>query len=416
MRPGARTVGMLIGVALLLMVPMSSGAGQENSATPGSAPSPVSDLTIVEQRDFSLPNRRILGLSPDGRWLATISADSEAQTLCAHATAAIAEAPHCAALSSSQVDPGSVTWSPDGSRLAFAEIAARGGGDSDVWTFEAATGTLVNLTEDEVTSEPGVSPAGHPDLGPVPVDTWPAWSPDGQTLAFARQVWDRSLREAAIYAVPATGGTPTRLHQLEPDGGCCSVSGLRWMPDGKQLVFSIFVSPDDHPANGLWIVGSDDAAPLLVASHHEKLERPFLIEVAPRGDFALVSDANVALGESPFALVNLATGNVEPVERLLPDRSLIPFMQSVAFSPDGSRLLYFVPAAPQSLAANLVVREMGSDSEQTILALDERTRLTSVVPARGLAWATDGTVFIQTGLDTGRLLRVSDAGGDQLPE
>ena len=140
-----------------------------------------------------------------------------------------------------------------------------------------------------------------------------------------------------------------------------------------------------------------------------------MVEVLPRGDAALLFDPFAALGASPFALVDLAAGAIEPVERLPPERAFLTFMQSVAFVRDGSQLLYFVPAVPRSVAATLVVRNAAGDAEQTLLALGHRARSTWVVPGRGRAWAADGAVFVQTGDDAGLLLRLG-GGGEASPK
>ena len=83
------------------------------------------------------------------------------------------------------------TWSPDGTRIAFA-----GYGDickfssnlaGEIWLMNADGSGKVNLTSDQVAT-----------------DLQPSFSPDGQLIAFVRQ-------SDGIYVIPATGGAPSRL-------------------------------------------------------------------------------------------------------------------------------------------------------------------------------------------------------------
>jgi Tol biopolymer transport system component/DNA-binding winged helix-turn-helix (wHTH) protein len=62
-------------------------------------------------------------------------------------------------------------------------------------------------------------------------DSSPTWSPDGRRVAFYRD----SEHGTAIYAVPALGGTEQKLY-----AGSSSLwtSGLNWSPDGNVLAFS----------------------------------------------------------------------------------------------------------------------------------------------------------------------------------
>jgi tricorn protease len=78
----------------------------------------------------------------------------------------------------------------------------------------------------------------------------PAFSPDGSSLAFSRQVdgnWD-------VYAMPAAGGEPRRL-TFHPSWE--SVMG--WTPDGKRVLFS---SNRTSPRRRLFTIQADGGAPL----------------------------------------------------------------------------------------------------------------------------------------------------------
>lgn len=60
-------------------------------------------------------------------------------------------------------------------------------------------------------------------------DSFPRWSPDGQTLAFVRSVGEV---KAALMLLPLGGGEARRVTHFKN-----GVSGLQWSPDGRYLAF-----------------------------------------------------------------------------------------------------------------------------------------------------------------------------------
>jgi dipeptidyl aminopeptidase/acylaminoacyl peptidase len=121
--------------------------------------------------------------------------------------------------------PGNDTlpaWSPDGLRIAF--VSDRGPNidrdpDSDVYVIEAKAGAApVQLTD-----------FAGPDGGR------PAWSPDGQWIAFYRGDEPRfSAYDLSRLAVVPAGGGPTKVLTGALDR---AVSGpILWSPDGTSLV------------------------------------------------------------------------------------------------------------------------------------------------------------------------------------
>lgn len=107
--------------------------------------------------------------------------------------------------------------SPDGQRVAFAwngEDADGDGGQFDIYVQDAAGGSaptrLTNHPADERS---------------------PAWSPDGERVAF---VQCGVGGECGVYAVDAGGGPVRAL--AEPEG--LAIEDLVWSPDGDMLAFS----------------------------------------------------------------------------------------------------------------------------------------------------------------------------------
>ena len=146
------------------------------------------------------------------------------------------------------------TWSPDGSRIAFASDQ---GGQADIWVMDSDGSNLVNLTNDEAKDHsPAWSPDGHwiafaslrdarywelyvmrPDGSDVQRLTWwedasdltPTWSPDGTRLAFA------SKRDGnwEIYIMDRDGSNLVRLTNDPADD-----MGPAWSPDGSRIAFA----------------------------------------------------------------------------------------------------------------------------------------------------------------------------------
>ena len=118
-----RALTLIAAVVPLLLLPAPAGAMHAASAGPPAAsPMPVS------LRPISIPDTRIISMSPDGRLLAAArpAAAYLRGQLCTYDVATLAERA-CADLSGLRAafDIGSLRWSPDGSKLVFAENVVR---------------------------------------------------------------------------------------------------------------------------------------------------------------------------------------------------------------------------------------------------------------------------------------------------
>jgi len=186
-----------------------------------------------------------------------------------------------------------VSWSPDGRYIVYADLQPGSDQMQDIYRVEVATQKLVDLTPDSAVND--TSPAWSPDGKWIafnsnraggersPADIWimspdgkeaqnltgkdspdwvnayPAWSPDGKSIAFYR----------ASISGESTGGPPG-LWVMDAGGG--SAEGLVgfdslpdeppvWSPDGKWIAASDGV-PD---YSDLWVVPALGGEPLDVS-------------------------------------------------------------------------------------------------------------------------------------------------------
>jgi dipeptidyl aminopeptidase/acylaminoacyl peptidase len=405
--PGSLSVCrfLLLALPLLFAAPISA-SGQAEVSTPVSA----SAVRIEEKGPFKLPDGlRPLSLSPNGRWLA--ASPGTGKQLCAFAVDDLAAPPVCADRPDVRHDVWNVTWSPDGSRLAFTEDFRLSYEESDLLVWDLATGDVTNLTDDGASGGVIDLPEG------VPADGVPTWSPDGTELAFARSVFQggADYRGTAIYRIGEKGGTPELVYEVTPEREFV-VTGLRWSPDGTRLVFSVLGAYDD-PTNGLWTVGVEGDGAQQLLGREPELGNPSLAAVSPRGDLALVTYpeyyiANPFNRDSPYALANLTTGQATRLDALGSEAADHRYPEVVTFSPDGNMLLFAVRQPDPGAPGTLVVRDIDGASEHVLL--DAVTFLRPWLdPGHGLAWAADGTVLLETSGPSGEGLLLLLAGAGQ---
>ena len=121
----------------------------------------------------------------------------------------------------------SMSWSPDGRKIAFQDPYY-----NDIWVVDVETQARQNLTNDG---------GGQIAL----FDHNPAWSPDGTTI---------------LYASPRYNGICAALYAINPDGlnrrlvVRCQAYSPSWSPDGTKIVF---VDLNDDFASTLLIANSD---------------------------------------------------------------------------------------------------------------------------------------------------------------
>ena len=108
---------------------------------------------------------------------------------------------------------GRLSWSPDGKLLAYSDRSSRSEAAASIFLLSLDSREVRKLTS-------ALRSRG---------DFYPEFSPDGQTLAFARD----SQGVESIYAIPVSGGEERRL-----TSDTAQKWGLAWTADGREIVFA----------------------------------------------------------------------------------------------------------------------------------------------------------------------------------
>jgi len=187
---------------------------------------------LLDGTPFNLPpiTASYVALSPDGRSLAYAfeGKDIYILDLSSGATVPLNGA------SEPDITETMPAWSPDSQTIAFVRTHGEPNGYAlttpcDILTIPAAGGTPTLL--------PGAGGSGF--------SYYPAYSPDGNWLAFTGHTTGTSTRsdpQAEIFLVPSQGGEARRLAANDLPGGQplvgASNSWPTWSPDGRYLAFN----------------------------------------------------------------------------------------------------------------------------------------------------------------------------------
>jgi Tol biopolymer transport system component len=140
--------------------------------------------------------------SPDGSRIAFVNRDTEGGD---HIFVMSANGANRLQLTTNRQPNASPAWSPDGQRIAYVTYSDVDGGGPDIYVMNADGSRRVRVTSDEV------------------VETDPAWSPDH------RIVFSRS---GVLFVVNADGTNPLRL--TPADGSYAPA----WSPNGQMIAFT----------------------------------------------------------------------------------------------------------------------------------------------------------------------------------
>jgi len=256
-------------------------------------------------------------------------------------------------LTESPADDMGPAWSPDGKHVAFVRVSEQGGA---IYTVPWPSGQERRLIDHDVDATwffvgmyPALSwspdgrwlafherPPGSPVNRIVRVslytrekqpltappentlgDMYPAFSPDGAWLAFARSSalfggWD-------VWVQHVKGGEPRRL----TSGPHLLISGLTWSPDGSEILYSTEV-PSIH---GVSVAGGEPRLLLGIGAALPSVRGNLLVHLQvtapPRAIWRVAGRGAALRGREPEKLIASSQGEGNP-----------------AYSPDGRRIAF----------------------------------------------------------------------------
>jgi dipeptidyl aminopeptidase/acylaminoacyl peptidase len=269
--------------------------------------------------------------SPDGRWLAFTSArgDDRAQLFVLPADGP-GESRQLTQLREAVEGP---VWSPDSSRIAFT--ARTHDPDDDEEDVAKRRPRRLDRLQHRLDHEGWTQGRTHhvyvvgldgAEARQVTdgdfEDAWPAWSPDGSTLAFAsarHEGWDLTTTND-LFTVAADGGTPVR--RTATDGSCAAPV---WSPDGTRLAYLYAPGEFDEPRHGrVAVLDLESASRTVLTEELDRNAAPYPMVREPIWDADRIVFAIEDAGRVPLYEV-AADGSRSPAPILEPDGWLTGF-------------------------------------------------------------------------------------------
>ncbi|MGE5552884.1 MAG: hypothetical protein ACM3XZ_03035 [Betaproteobacteria bacterium] len=221
----------------------------------------------------------------------------------------------------------------------------------------------------------------------------PAWSPDGQRLAYDFRPAGSSTSEIWVSAVDGSS-----RRQLSRDGAG-SHSSLAWSPDGKRLAY---VTRDYHTGtNGVWVTNLDGGSPALLLSS----DSDYFSDLGWSPDGRKLLVVSGVPGVNPHSSLKLIDVVGKAVVDLLPEGKKARVHDHPRWSPDGRQIAF---SSDRSGSRQIwLVRADGSDL---------RCLTSGEEPKDFPLWSPDGRVIMywagRNGL--GNLWLVNAAGGESI--
>lgn len=338
--PKRRRLGLLTAAAALIAAGMILGYGALRffgAGQAGPAPSPLTATPFTSFAGFESDP----AFSPDGNQVAYAWRREDARDFDIYVQLIGSNSP--LRLTSGKGDERDPAWSPDARHIAFIRdfeiyiISALGGPERRVGTVSSGRldwspdgKSLVVL--DRAADEPfhsmfllSVESGEKRRLTTPPMggsgDNAPAFSPDGQTIAFTRAV---NSGTNDLYLLPAGGGEPKRLTYDNR-----TIIGLTWTADGRGIVFS----SNRDGGRGLWRIPAQGGAPERLEVAAQNPARPQVSRQGGRLAF-VESFTDVNVWRIPAAVAG--GQRPSPVKLIASTR----YDSSPQYSPDGRRIAF----------------------------------------------------------------------------
>jgi len=201
--------------------------------------------------------------------------------------------------------PDKIDWSPDGKFIATIDLTSKQE-PPRIFLVSSETGEKRVLT----------SPPAQGDG-----DDQPAFSPDGQTVAFLRY----TVNTSDIYLVPVMGGEPRRL-TFDDKQSSCPV----WTQDGREIVFT----SDRGGTSSLWRIPVSGGTPERLAVGGDNVGRSSISRKGYRLAYVQTNPQSVNINR--IEVPSIAGHNYSPATLIASTRTQF----GPQYSPDGKSIAF----------------------------------------------------------------------------
>ncbi len=352
----------------------SSGQGSSVLAPQATKPIDVSSLEVIDRRIIKMEGKELLGLSPDGQWLAVYDESG----LCIYDVNTLAEKV-CARKREpiTSLSP-TIAWAPDSNYLAMTEDFTRLLVDGDIWVMAVDTGELQNLTDDGFDGD--LLKATFDGSRIPSADYCPTWSYDAKSIVFYRFEKDAKGTRTLIARVPASGGRVNETASLEFDQGRNPICLLLLSKDDRTAIFH----DTGREGRGIWQVNQGRLT--RVAEYDLKQGMPWRMALLDDDRKLAVVYLNPVL---PFGRLEVI--DLHSTETVFSVESPIPKVRDVASSPDGSAIVWLELA--EDSFHGLVVSDVTWQHEIAFSLGPDEEDGDSIAVLNRVQWANNNTIF-----------------------
>jgi uncharacterized protein DUF3352 len=370
-----------------LLLEIAAAPPVQTEATPESTDSFIPDLVIRDATAIDVGKRRVLSIAPDGSRavvrgdgdeLCVVPLDGSGDEHCTDQIRGVA-AEH-------------LVWSQDSAMVALSENAPRNLVDSDIWTINAETGDVRNLTDDDYEGELVLSDGqpGIPDS--IPVDGGPVFTPDGAEIIFSRTDWSEGGFDTDLYQIDVEGGQPQHIAFFSSEP-FVAWHGAIWQDDTTLLLSYGSVSAR-QPNNGFWSVdiGSGDMRQIWHGTEDQYNAMPVMF--LPDGQLVVHDQAvySIFMDSCPYIVLDLASGEQQPI------REGNDYCASVVgISPSGAMAI--ASAVPDYGfwfvdLTTFATSEVNADSFATAIPPDRRATRIAGAEDQPIVWTDDNDLIV----------------------